>query len=508
MPLIINDTSIEYLNGPTFFIFLTPPKDSVLNYNIMLLGDIHNTKNYTQCNNTPEIENCYETNQLVEQLNEYASNNRVDFYTENPVIDIKSKHNLEMLKKNQKEAENFFNKTPITKRLSNMQLLESLVKPCYFKDTYKETLCPYKNIYWHYSDTRSNSSLYLTRIKNIQSIFCEIRNNRLTAETFSDFMDDFSENDKIYLEEMLNMLNLYKEIINNNSDAYINGLFNEESPYYVRLLKKQYDKLLPEMKGVITMESFNVLYNHHMDVEFRGKKINPSKRRQEYDIIIIVLDKIIEILTTTKIYEGEINTKVRDFCTELNTYNQLITEEMAPDEGEGIILIITYMASNMYLDLYFILRIFKKEAFDKDKDTYNHVLKKLIVNYSGNNHLTAISYYLTNVCGYSVFYEQQMMEDMRRIHITKNINLNTIYDKEDPPRCTTTTFGDQIKRCCEGVCKMVGLSTVYKDKNVGGKKNKTKRIKTKRIKRIKTKRIKTKRTKRIKTNYKKRTNQK
>jgi hypothetical protein len=92
MPLIINDVRIQYLNGPTNFVFLTPPPTSRLNYNIILLGDNHDDST-TPCSSTPEVSNCYNTiNDNFDGNNEKEQFEKDITYIRSRIDDINNKN--------------------------------------------------------------------------------------------------------------------------------------------------------------------------------------------------------------------------------------------------------------------------------------------------------------------------------------------------------------------------------------------------------------------------------
>ena len=448
MPLIINDTSIDYLNGPILFIFLTPPPTSRLNYNIILLGDRHDTQYYVPCNDTPDVLNCYDTIQFVDLLNTYALTERVDFYTEEmpthskltssiktPIGSSMTK-NIDIL---QFTARNYYNKKlspkSLTKRnvgltmnpeWSDMLNLYRNVQPCYYKDSYKHTeSCLYKNIYWHFSNLRHLTKISIhDDIKHLLPMFENIKTHTLTIELIVEYFFEICEAYDYNYNKLMNLLNMYRDIISNHPKKFINELFTPGSPFYIHQLKKQFDKILPEMKDIITMESFYSLYNFYMNLQLSPTDdiIDPSINQENYKEIIFILTDLINI--PKHIYDNilkygnvkKLSQADQDYlttlCVKLNTYTC----------HENLLNIIPLIALNSEIflpDIYFIMRVFKKES---DKFDSN----KLIIDYMGANHNLGVQYYLTTFCGYTTNYQQDMEPGLRRISITKTINLNLL----------------------------------------------------------------------------------
>jgi hypothetical protein len=105
-------------------------------------------------------------------------------------------------------------------------------------------------------------------------------------------------------------------------------------------------------------------------------------------------------------------TYVDEFIAKLNSYT--IT-----DKVKTALPAVALQAEIFIPDIYFIMRIFKKE---RDKYETN----KLIVNYFGSNHNRGVAHYLTTECGYRINYEQATIEGTRRIHIEPTIDLNLL----------------------------------------------------------------------------------
>lgn len=448
MPLIINDVRIQYLNGPTNFVFLTPPPTSRLNYNIILLGDNHDDTS-TPCSSTPEVSNCYDTIQFIEELDKYSRDKktRVDFYTEAMSTAAKSRGVMnETITRNattlmtdaQFVSKNFYNSTQtstkpfITKKRrypqwSDMLILYRAVEPCYHKDTYKKArfrnsqlyLCPFRNIYWHYADTRQLSKIKIyENIIHLLIIFDHIQTKTLTLDVIFEYFDMFYYS----YDKCLILFNMYIQILTNNPRVFVDSLFDSASPFYIRQLKKEFDKILPEMRGVITMDSFYRFYDHYINYKIDGEPMNPSRHQANYRVIVDILTDFINLPET--IYKHlmlhtdyakltpDNQIYVDEFIAKLNSYT--ITDKVK------IALPAVALHAEIFIpDIYFIMRIFKKE---RNKYETN----KLIVNYFGSNHNRGVAHYLTTECGYRINYEQATIEGTRRIHIEPTIDLNLL----------------------------------------------------------------------------------
>ena len=448
MPLIINDVRIQYLNGPTNFVFLTPPPTSRLNYNIILLGDNHDDLTIP-CSSTPEVSNCYNTIQFIEELDKYSKDKktRVDFYTEAMSTAAKSRGVInETITRNattlmtdaQFVSRNFYDtnisstKPFITKKRrypqwSDMLILYRAVEPCYHKDTYKRGrfrnsqlyLCPFRNIYWHYADTRQLSKIKIyENIFHLLIIFDHIQKKTLTLDVIFEYFDMFYySHDKCVI-----LFNMYIQILTNNPRVFVDSLFDSTSPFYIRQLKKEFDKILPEMRGVITMDSFYSFYEYYVNYKIDGEPMNPSRHQANYRVIVDILTDFINIpepiykhfmLHTeyTKLTPDN-QTYVDEFIAKLNSYT--IT-----DKVKTALPAVALQAEIFIPDIYFIMRIFKKEH-------NKYETNKLIVNYFGSNHNRGVAYYLTTICGYRINYEQATIEGIRRIHIEPTIDLNLL----------------------------------------------------------------------------------
>jgi len=442
MPLIINSTSIDYLNGPTNFVFLTPPRSSVFNYNIILLGDEHSSRNYTPCSSSQDVLNCYDTIQFVELLNRFALRQRVDFYTES-IIGSTSKKTMRLpetynntigITEAQFAARNYYNTqfSPKSKRRidtqrrkypgewSDMLILNRGTSACYHKDNYKKTdLCPFKNIYWHFSDMRKSLKVSLDAgIQKLLPIFEYIQKKTLSLNIFKKVMSNYSHSLNYSYEQLLDIFNMFKQIIENNSQVFIESLFTHGSPFYIHQLKKQFDKILPEMKSVVTMESFYKYFDFYINSRVDGEPINLLENQEEYKVIVEILQDLIDIpknIYVDALFERlspDSETYLTSLFTKLNTYT------ISP----RVLKVIPAISLNTEIfipDIYFIMRIFKQES---DKFDSN----KLIISYMGYNHNVGIQYYLTTFCGYRINYEQRTEPGIRRIPIFETINLNLL----------------------------------------------------------------------------------
>ncbi len=436
---------IEYLNGPTNFVFLTPPPTSRLNYNIILLGDNHDDST-TPCSSTPEVTNCYDTIQFIEELNKYSRDKktRVDFYTEAMSTAAKSRgvinetitrNTTTLMSDAQFVSKNFYDtkvsstKPFITKKRrypqwSDMLILYRAVEPCYHKDTYKRGrfrnsqtyLCPFRNIYWHYADTRQLSKIKIyENIIHLLIIVDHIQTKTLTLDIIYEYFDMFYyTHDKCVI-----LFNMYIQILTNNPRVFVDSLFDSTSPFYIRQLKKEFDKILPEMRGVITMESFYRFYEYYVNYKIDGEPMNPSRHQANYKVIVDILTDFINIpepiykqLTLHTKLSPDNQIYVDAFIEKLNSYT--IT-----DKVKTALPAVALQAEIFIPDIYFIMRIFKAE-----RDKYEN--NKLIVNYFGSNHNRGVAHYLTRECGYRINYEQATIEGIRRIHIDPIIDLNLL----------------------------------------------------------------------------------
>ena len=506
MPLIIDNKSIERLNGP-INIFILKPKDIFKSINqnyLILLGEEHNLKNYQQCFNDV---NCSEVQtDFIKILNKFATTTRTDFYIESfssikkkdlslwdPMnIDNKVKSDIrkryidsyenvqkiyynlyndpelrtlskddEKAKKKIKEYEELIEKNPARSRQpSIIHNIEFLYKSCFITKI-KDQLCEYKNIKWHFSDARKYRS-YSGESYNINNITEVLKD-------FSNFLlDYFDENNEniITEQELIELIENIGEHFESNTDVTTSlkniktmltriDLFIKEL-LDTRVFKKQLDKMDEYSKSIFTIDSF---------IQYIGMLKSRFFAGIDFDNLLIILELLIEY------YE---------VCPEGNCENEskersiIIIERLNKIKlNKELLLQYSYYAQglgNAILDIYFILRIHK---IDEGK-----INKKLVVSFFGAIHSETINYYFTEIVKtHDLIYFSENNEN-KYVTITDEINLNEFMEHIPIIRDTSIEYGG--KTCKSKTYKSKSnKSKTYKSKTCKSKKCKSKTYKSK-----------------------------
>lgn len=447
MPVIIDDNIVQNLNGPTCAIFLeqTIQNEQLNNNYLILLGDTHSTDNFEPCYNDP---NCTELQtDFIKMLNTFASTTRVDFYIEFflekfkvnvPTSsresikkgfvqeqlfydNLRNNPELRTLSKNEpraqyiiSEEEKNINKKPyMVKGRSNMTEINSMYASCFYKN-FKQELCPYKNIIWQYADARKtnkyNQNDDIESISYSSNFFAKFlietftesqTREKITSETITNLAYD-ADGERVNLIDLLTNI----QLVINSSENYIDKLLARP------IFQKQLSKMNEEAKSIFTKESFVMLVNKYKDffqsIDFTGLKT--------------IIDLLLEFINLYPVGTVDFNKNLEqenDILVKLNSLsfeNNILTQY-------GYI---TFAVGNCAMDIYFILRIYKK-------DTEEETNKKLVLSYFGSIHSNILAYYFTDIVKTHITnLNIKSPENLRRISIpdTSTIDLNKILQHE------------------------------------------------------------------------------
>jgi hypothetical protein len=413
MALLLANSTIKEINGPLGMYCLESKDDDTVKFPLpyfIFFSDLHDTRYYKPCS-TP---NCYEIDKdFLSVLDCFAKSVRTDFYVEDffSTVDIDKEHAF---------AKKIKNRDQKSKR-SNMINLAKTMYECFIQ-RFKEEHCPYKNIYWQYSDVRKTFSNYRnTHAPNQFEHYIEV------AKEFLDVLRDCKKNGfnkdaiKYLLNDLFQMrrksgvdivnfdgLVQYLQLIFTDIDEYTNQLFMS------RTIKKQYDKLSPSKKRVFSLKSFQEHFEHWYKLyeSFYKKQYNIRNTREIYLkflhlISLMIRDKEVERPDEMIAAFDEIT------ANEINYVN-----------------IFTLAVGSISVDMYFILR--------SSKPTVN---QNLVIGYFGESHVRSIVHYYVNVLKtHKINYKKTLINDQyefrgeedpakvpfitRKIQIKKKIDLN------------------------------------------------------------------------------------
>jgi len=509
MPLIIDDNIIHSINGPRSLYLLEQTNlEQGLNDNFFIFfGDEHTMDDFKPCFNEP---NCTELQtDFIKMLNTFASTTRCDFYIEsfleNQILEPKNKiHYNKNLAEQQKiyynlrndpqlrllnendskqiidEYEKLIKKNrygPKNQR-SNMVELNYLYNSCFYHENMKDSLCPYKNINWQFADARKYQEK-------------EQQQNYKIEKFFISHFNEFNEQFKEYFtgdEKNINknsLLTFYNEWVSQNvvgsSFEFENDmiLLLENLNGFIRkllerpLFQKQLAKMNDTTKQIITVESFFGLGEYYKNHFFSDLILT------DFIVLFKLLIEFLTLCDKNKFYEYEINNyeeKKAEYDNIIDKLNQL---QFTEEHFQQCLYYLQCM-NNLAIDIYFILRSYKQDKGEPNK--------KVVLSYLGSIHSDAYVHYFTEIIKTHrvIFASQNNTGELRRIEITPDIDLNEIM--RHTPILTNFISGMKVKLyknkdglslCSGAICAFV----VMKLTGLGGKKNKTKKIKRKTIKR-------------------------
>ena len=433
MPLVFNNTIIKELNGPYSMTCLQPIDPTQLQYYIILFGDVHNEENMRDCHDTK----CYELQyEFIEKLNIFAEQVKVEFYVEeffnrhNDIFDLDKKQQIKNRQNQIKELMDDTNlkikgtmdqkhtvrnkymnnkQYKIQKSTSHMTEFINLYKGCFYPHFYKRELCPYKNIFWQFTDTRKSEmarrdfnifkfSNTLMELDDLYDIL-ESKSSEKKIEDISNYLLTLFTTSTI---ETFKIMLRYFKLSLVDLHGFV-GVIND-----IRLIHKQRQKLIPYMNSILSVESFvNHIFRYYLETCPITTHIDKL-----IQILDILIENIPEDVSTFGEYDVLPESKlsiVREMTENLNRI-KLTKPEVNYYKHLPIIL------SAGFLDIYFILRIFKRPEYEF----------KLILGYFGDAHKETIINYLKNVLNYDISFNRKM-RTVRRIYIEPTINLNDFF---------------------------------------------------------------------------------
>jgi hypothetical protein len=454
--------------------------------------------------------NCTELQtDFIKMLNIFASTTRCDFYIEfflkNYILDPKAKKNSnEVLSKEQQiyynlrndpqlrllnendskqimdEYEKKIKKHPYKPReSSNMIELNYLYSSCFYHENMKDSLCPYKNINWQFADARKYArkgqeyqyqieTFYMTYFSQFDEQFKEYfigDEKNINKDSLVDFYNEIIEGHL----GTANALEFFNDIvlILENLNGFITKLL--EKP----LFQKQLIKMNDRTKQIITEESFFRLGQYYKNLFFRELNLT------DFIILFQLLIDFFTLCSKDKFKQFIITNyeeKKDEFDSIIDRLNQL---QFTKEQFHKCLNYLQCM-NNLPMDIYFILRSYKQDKGEPNK--------KVVLSYFGSIHSDAYVHYFTEIINTHrvIFASQNKSGELRRIEITPDINLNEIM--RHTPIIKNFISGMKVKLykrrdkliLCNGEnCFFVTIQ----NGSLGGKKNKTKKIKRKTIKR-------------------------
>ena len=431
MPLIFNNTIIKELNGPYSMTCLEPR--GPLHYYIILFGDIHNDKNMRDCDNTK----CYDLQyEFIEKLNIFAEQVKVDFYVEDFFSyfnDIYNQDKKQEIKRRQTEIKELMDDTHLKIRgntnqkytirkkyndkkfkkqtaVSHMTEFIDLYKGCFYPHIYKKEICPYKNIFWHFADTRKYSktrrdfnififSYMLLELDDLYDIL-ETNPSVKRTENISNYLITLFMNINI-ISNIQTMLKYFKLALI-NLPLFVNFIND------TRIIHKQREKLIPSMNSILSVESFV----HHIFSYY----LETCKITTDIDKLIQILDILIDNFPEDASTYSDYDILPESKLMEIQHLTELLNNIILTKSEVKYYKHLPTVLSAGFLDIYFILRIFKQP-----EDEF-----KLILGYFGDAHKETIINYLKNVLNYDIVFNRKM-RTVRRIYIEPTINLNDFF---------------------------------------------------------------------------------
>ena len=427
MPLILNDKHIHTINGPTKMYILEPINPNVNKNYLIFFGDTHDMKNFIPCSDDP---NCIELQtDFIKILNKFAYTTRTDFYIEK-FFDISKKqisnertlkgyentasttqdvyyslrNDPEIRKKDSesilKNYESIIDKNPfrIRSNRSNMTELESLNYSC-FNAKFKDKLCKFKNIKWHYADARLSTKYFgikysiekITHIINLKDFFSYFANDakEINSNDLTELSDNITESR--FADNIIDVLNdMY--IMLTDTDNYVRKLLS------IPIIQKQIAKMNEDATNVFTKESFIEL------LECYKSMFNTT----DFSHLINMIQLLIQ-------YFSYSDDNVKERTDVLKKLNSIHIESSLVENYYYIFMAL----GNLSMDMYFILRI--------NKNDNNHSKKKLVLSYFGSLHSDCISNYFINIVKTHKFIAKyDAPSNMRRIYIPDTIDFNNI----------------------------------------------------------------------------------
>jgi hypothetical protein len=436
MPLILGEYALSKINGPSSICVLRSKVDTVgYDNTLILFGDYHANKVYDPISTCATCESNFNLD-FIEKLNIFAKNHTTEFYLENwfkyhssiehPttkqqirdkrlfLLDPDNKELLQDIKRRSYKHEVF-------QRENSMIEFDKLYQGCFYKKLKDdETLCPYKNIIWQYTDVRQTpvTSRIQSQFENVlekgKIDFCffvnvlyikkheiyKLRDNK--DEDISNkseklkLIDNYIDNPNFYYKDTFSPINERKitnedmtAIIEQITDAGIDIIQFLTMLYYSFTNHKLYIQFL--FTSTTIMKQYSKLNSHDLvPFEKLFKFILNSKYfNYNFNNIITLIELFMRFIT-----QGVNNTNKIKGKINKHKYLRMINElDITYDEVSHLDTYFTALSS-INLDFYFILRM---NRF--------HINNKLMCLYIGQFHTNTIKHYLTEIVKtYDIIY--------------------------------------------------------------------------------------------------------
>ena len=452
MPLLIDQYSIDTLNGPISLCYMRPKKEGF--HPLLLFGDLHTIENFRPCDNP----NCFEIQtDFAYALNEFAKTVKTEFYMEGfmlpelkeqsgPIQDIyyglrndpvnailyEEEKGSSLLKAKELYHDNY--------KKSNLTEMMSLYYSCFYSDI-KNEQCPFKNIDWQFADIRTTIYYHINKYNGdvpdqyeyygqyIHKLFHLLLEQFNTEKTTVDLY--------AFLEELPRRLKTDNILSNQEICSFLHFaiLFFQDYgesliPLYLSsyTIKKQYDKLSEPMKKVMTEKSFIDFFKWRFTY-FESQKIVKEFYTFNYDIPILdFLTILLEYYTEIQKYDFEVELEDEQ---EIEEHINLLKQDVIVKCGEidinyHIIFsaqIVAVSIHSILLDIYFILR--------SHKGIYS---PKLVCGYFGFRHNECLRHYFCKIIKtHTDSFYIKSNPDERRIYIDKQIDLNKLFGHKVEP---------------------------------------------------------------------------
>ena len=455
MPLIFDEYSIDILNGPVSFSFMRP-KNPLL-HPLVLFGDTHTTTHFKICDNP----NCFEIQtDFVYTLNQFAKKVRTEFYMEGFMLpefkksakeiqkiysDIRNDPRHEILYKEKhglldyqemygddlsitetKKAQKMYRSNY---KQSNLSEMMAMYYSCFYPDL-KDDHCPFKNINWHFSDTRytniyrkeskkdniEHSEYYGSYIHKLFDIFGdELEKDSPNVSHILDILPSSLRQSYILSnEEMANFLEFAILLFEDYGENVVPKILSSIT------IKKQYDKLSESMKKIMTPESFIQFFKWRLKYFETQKAVANFYSGGYYDIVIALFRTLYDYYNELSILDLDENSHTDDYDMIRHTIAQRLIEINVDEHTVYISQIMSISLNSILLDIYFILRSHKIDNRERDR--------KLVCGYFGSRHIDCIRHYFTKIIKThtDTFFTRTKLGE-RRVHITKTIDLNAIF---------------------------------------------------------------------------------
>jgi hypothetical protein len=451
MPLLFDHYSIDTLNGPVSCSFMKP-KNPLL-HPILLFGDTHSSKHFKICDDP----SCFEIQtDFIYTLNEFAKKVRTEFYMEGFMLpemkqsakeiqkiysDIRNdpkneivyreKHGLldvqEMgLTTDTKKAQQMYKSNY---KQSNLTEMMAIYYSCFYPDL-KGDHCPFKNINWHFSDSRytyiyrqaekkdmrQHTEYYGVYIGKLLNVFGDELDK--DAPNIANVLDilpsSLKESYTLSNDEMVDFLEFAILLFEDYGENIVPKMLSSVT------IKKQYDKLSESMKKIMTPESFIQFFKWRLKYFETQKELQHFYSGGYYNIVVAMLRSLYDYYNELFLLEIEEDRHIDSYD---NIKHETIQQLMAINVDEHTVYIGQIMAislNSIFLDIYFILRSHKIDHRERDR--------KLVCGYFGTRHIDCIRHYFTKIVKtHTDTFFTRTKGGERRIHITKTIDLNAFF---------------------------------------------------------------------------------